>query len=757
MEVSKENRIVKCKIQVVKVLYESQTNDFKIFKAKVVEGYENYPLPLNEYNFSVKGEAPDLSCYGIIYVLEAEEYFDDKYGWSYKIISIREDWNIEDVDSQKRLLRNILTNKEYVALFTAFDNPLKAILKDGKIDEVKKVKGIGPVTIDKIRKKIDDNQDYGSIYLKLNIDIPKSLIKSLLKKYSSPDLIVQKIKDNPYILSSEVKGIGFKKADEIALKMGIDKKDPKRIQAYIKYFLTEIENRDGHLWIVLSDLVYNVKNYIDNGITVEEIVQNIKKLIELKILFYDKEEKKIGLYSYYKLEKNICTEIIRLQRNKVSCPENWQQSIKNLEKIQGWEFNEEQYLAIETVLKNPITIITGAGGTGKTSTVAGILYALPNCIFAQCALSGKAANRLQEVTNFEGKTIHRLLSFTETGFGYNKTHPLECDMILLDEGSMVGGDIFLKLLEAIRDGSRLVILGDVNQLDAIGLGCSFKDMIASNVVPVINLKKIMRQAAKSGIITESLKISKSIQITDNTFNGEKTFGELQDFTIHCDKKSNILIEIANCYKKYIKEVDSILNLQFITPLKSRGEINTKNINTLIQKLYNPENKGKNEVLLSSIKDKTNGYILREGDKVINRKNNYSIYDIDDKKTCIYNGNIGIIEEIRYNDMIINFDGIGRIIIPKDWYKNIELAYCITCHLSQGSQFDYVVYTFDMGAYILLNKEQVYTGISRAIKHCDLYAPNDALRQAIRTSKSVIKQTWLKDLLKKEFNNEGNCN
>ena len=740
-----ENRIVKCKIQVVKILFQSFENDFKIFKAKMVEGYEEYPSPENNYSFSVKGNCPELDVYKTTYILEAEEYVDDKYGLTYKILSIREDLDVNDIESQKNFLKKFLTNKEYISLFSKFDNPLKAI-KDGEINSLTEIKGIGPATINKILTKVEDNEGYGNIYMKLKIDLPINLVKSLVKKYSSPDLVVQKIKENPYILSSEVKGIGFKKADEIALSYGIKKNDPKRIQAYIIYALSEIENKDGHLWITMSDLVYNVKNYIDTS-TVPEIVANIKKMIETKTLYYQSETKKIGLYSYYLLEYKISKEIKRIKNNIIKVPEDWKDSVKNLELTQGWEFNEEQYQAIETALKNPFTVITGSAGVGKSSTAAGILYALPGIEFAQCALSGKAANRLTEVTNFEGKTIHRLLKFDPNqGFYYDKNNKLPCELVLLDEGSMVGGDIFLKLLEAVSNNSRLIILGDIDQLDAIGLGSAFKDIIASNAIPTVKLIKIMRQAEKSGIITESQKIAKSVQITENGFHGTKTYGELQDFTVHCEENQNILLEISNCYKNYINKVNSIMDLQFICPMRERGEISCKNINSLIQNLYNPKRIDKNEIIIKGSLGKCN-YILREGDKVINRKNNYNTLNTNGETTFIYNGNIGIIERIEYSSMIINFDGIGRVVINNDFYKNIELAYCITTHLSQGSQFDYVIYAFDMSSYILLNKEQLYTAVSRAKVHCDLYAENKALQLGIKTSKAIIKHTWLKDLLK----------
>ena len=734
-----DKKIFKCKLIVEKILWKSSETDYKIFRARFVEGYEEYPSPSHEV-FYVKGICAKLVLGKAIYIMEAEEIFEAKYGLTYKLIWLKEDIDVENLDSQKIFLNSILSERSCEALFARFDNPLKA-LKEGREADLLDIPGIGPATIAKIKARVLENEDYGSFIMKVGFEVAPTVVRTLIKKYGSSDLAVQKIQENPYILT-EVKGIGFKKADEIAQKSGITKSDPRRIKAFIRFVLEDTQEKDGHLWLSLSDLVCKTRSDIDVQISIPEVVGCIKQLIKENILHYDEKNKIIGLESYFQLEKHICKEIIRLLNVKMEYPEDWREKVKALEESQGWEFNEEQLLAIETSLKNPVTIITGPGGVGKTSVVAGILYALPGIDFGQCALSGKAANRLTEVTNFEGMTIHRLLGFKGGKFFYNKDNPLYYDMELLDESSMVGGDIYYRFLSAIKTGDRLIMLGDVNQLDAIGIGATFKDFIASGVIPVVRLTKIMRQAAKSGIITTSLEVSKGNQITDTSFNDKKIIGELKDFELDCTD-GEIFLKLKEAYNRFIKKASSIMELQFITPMRERGSICTKNINTFIQNLYNPPSFEKAEITLTKGQ---NSYILREGDKVINRKNNYRVKNIYDEDASIYNGNIGIIEAIEYGHMIINFESIGRIIITSDLYTNIELAYCITCHLAQGSQYEYVVYCFDMNAYVLLNKEQIYTGISRAKYFCLMICPNKALQYAIRTSKSIIKHTWLKKLL-----------
>lgn len=694
---------------------------------------------------SVKGICGQLN-YTSTYKLIAKEVTDPKYGVGYEIVYINEIVDLSDKEKQKMYLKKILPPNQVQVMYETLNDPYEDI-KKADVDKLCSVRGIGEATALRIIERVAKTADYSEIFVELSeYGLSLAMVQKLLDRYKNPKTVITTIKENPYVLADEVDGVGLKRADEIALAAGISPLSNYRLEAFIMNYLNKVINDEGHLWVQISSVVDFVSSAGDK-FTKEQIVKVLKKMIGNRRLYYNSQNKRIGLYKYYKLEEAIAKEIKRL----VNAPnmfeiDSWRERVQRIEDKQGWEFTSEQIDGIQTIIQNPVTIITGGGGTGKSSTVSGVLAALPNLDFAQCSLSGKAASRLQEVTGMEGYTIHRLLGFKpRMGFTFNKDNQLGYEMILLDESSMVGGRIFLQLLEAIRTGAKLVMLGDINQLEAIGIGSTFKDMIDSGLIKVVKLTKIMRQAAKSGIITGSLQISKGEQITDKKFVGNKIIGELQDFEVICvEKEIDVIIPMVEAYKKYVKKVDSILDIQLVTPRKDKGKTNVKNINTMIQKLYNPPSPEKNEYEVKIKKEVL--YTLREGDKVINRKNNYKTADINGELCPIYNGNIGIVEQIDYSTMTINFQGIGRVIVEKEFWKSIQLAYCITTHLSQGSQFDYVIYGFDFGSYVLLTREQIYTGVSRAKKHCTLISTNDALHFGISTSKIPMKHTYLKDLL-----------
>lgn len=751
-KIEENEKIITAKIKLERLLYPKTIKQvesdggFCIFSAKLIELLDGSPAPKLHHTygtFSVKGMCGSID-YCSTYKLVAKEVVDSKYGLGYEIIFINPVGDLGSVAGQKTYLSNVLTDNQLDELFKTFENPLE-IIKENDVKRLCEVKGIGPATAIKIVEKVLATEDYSTIFIELDkYDLSLNMIKRLLERYKSPKTLITKVKENPYILASEVSGIGLKKADAIALASGMHPLSNYRIQAFITNYLETVSDREGHLWVRISSLVEFLERSIKT-LTKEHAIKVIKAMIENHELHYDKDKKIIGLYKYYKLEEGIACEINRLVGANVSAAPGWEDRVQKLEKRQSWEFNSQQREGIKAIINNPITIITGAGGTGKTSAVSGVLAALGGIDFAQCSLSGKAASRLQEVTGQEGLTIHRLLGWKGGNFTFNADCRLHYDMILLDESSMVGGKIFYQLLQAIKTGARLVMLGDINQLEAIGTGSTFKDIIDSGKVKVITLTEVMRQAKRSGIITGSFDISQGVQITDEKFVGTKVIGELQDFEVTCiEDGEEVLLPMIACYKKYIEQAGSILELQLITPKKTNGKTCVKNINTVIQKLYNPPAKGLNEYEFTFKKEVL--YTLREGDKVINRANNYKSIDTNGTTCPIYNGNIGIIESIDYDTMIINFGGIGRVVLEKKFWKNIQLAYCITTHLAQGSQFDYVIYGFDFGAYVLLTKEQIYTGVSRAKKHCTLISTNKALHFGIDTSKIPTKQTFLRGLL-----------
>ena len=397
------------------------------------------------------------------------------------------------------------------------------------------------------------------------------------------------------------------------------------------------------------------------------------------------------------------------------------------------------------------------GNCGKTTVAGAIvkLYSDSRVSSAACCLSGKAAARLGEVIGSPGSTIHRLLGFDPTtrGFIHDKENPLPQGLIIIDEISMIGGLLFYKLLQAIKNGAKVIMLGDTGQLESIGECNVAKDIIDSNVITTVTLDKIHRQAEKSAIITQSIKIRNGQQIITKDYAGVTVMGENEDLVLDCySDKSNTAHKMLEHFKEELDAVNGdVLKVQMITPIRSRGDASVWNLNKLAQDICNPyDGQDKIEVFYN----KRGSGELRVGDKVINTQNNYSdcylahACDDNDEPSSVpvYNGYIGIIKNINTACMIVDFIGIGDVIVPRDLYSNIELAYAITVHKFQGAQTETVIIAIDFSAFSLLSKELVYTAITRAQNKCILVAQNSALRFAVDTEKTSAKQTHLKNLL-----------
>ena len=388
---------------------------------------------------------------------------------------------------------------------------------------------------------------------------------------------------------------------------------------------------------------------------------------------------------------------------------------------------------------------------GKTATVSGMLEVFNGKYsFAQCALSGRASGNLTDVTGEEGYTIHRLLGVdveNKNKFIHNRKNPLDVDVVILDELSMVGEEIFYSLIQAICNGTKLIMLGDIKQLESIGLGNLIKDMIWSGVIKTVELTKIHRQAEASGIITESLKASKKEQLVEKDFEGTLIKGELQDMEYDIfTKKGQTVERMVNHFKDLINKGIDPNDIQLIVPMKDRGETSAYNINNIIQDILIKDKKATHIVIGKQSKTPRTIYI---GDRIINHKNNYQIKSANDNEVTIpiFNGDLGIVTAINKNGTIkVKFNSKEEVIIPQDHLIEIWLGYCITTHKMQGSSSPYVICGIDYSHYKLLTRELIYTMLTRAKKYCILCAENKALRYAINTSNVRRKQTFLCDLL-----------
>ena len=718
--------IIVCSINSIKTGELADT----LFTSEVVfKGTMPYPVVGNTYN------------------IKAEYVCDLKWGDQYNIISMFTAVSFDTADGKRKFLESIFTPYQVENMYEALTDPFTALDTRNYTDLIK-IKGCGMTRCTEWVDRFAEHISMARILLELgDFDLTNNMVRKLLDKYRSPDVVVEKIKNNPYVLCTEVNGIGFKRADEIAMKGGITFDSTKRIKAYINYFLTEC-GENGQSWVTPDHLLGAVLDTLGDEIPDDKITESIRELIKENKLWTNEDKSKLGLQYYYDLAVKIATELIRLRDAECDFKyDGWEDVIKRNESLQGWEYTNEQIDAIKSSFTNNVMVITGGAGVGKSQTTTAILDIFKNNSHVICALSGKASSVLSEYTGEEGFTIHRLLGFPQgdkQGFVYHDENPLPYDIVVVDEISMIGAKLFYCLLRAIPTGSKVIMLGDDGQLESIGCGNVASNMLASPEIHHNVLTKIHRQAAKSAIITESIKARQGIPLIAKDWVGSETRGELQDFTLICySDASNTYYKVLEEFQKIKAQPNfNVMETQVIVPMKVKGMACVAQLNDILQELCNPHDRKKKETTVFR-----NGrqQIIREGDKVICKKNNYRI------KPNIFNGSTGILRKFDLDDFgdpiwIIDFRGIGEVILPREYWDSIELNYCGTVHSNQGSQYDNVIIGLDFSAYTLLTRELVYTAITRAKKKCIITAQNSALRYAVGNKGLSKKQTHLVEVL-----------
>ena len=701
---------------------------------------------INRYgNLSAAGIVPTLN-YSSEYYLTAEHKPSSQYPDSYEIICMNEKIDLENPDEQRLFLDTILTDAQVNNLYEQFSNPFE-ILKDHNLDLLMSVKGIGEATAKKLLSRFDECQGNMEAYVRLaDFGIKKDVVDRLVEDVGSTEELIRLIESNPYNLIDFADGFGWKRADELALNAGLGLDDVRRVKAYIKFFFSDLAFSAGSSWSTIPEMVSSIYQALE--MDDDDVIRKaMYELHEEEILWWSEDKTKIGLQKMHDLEQGICNELNRLASAENNMPILPVESvIADAEKEYKIEYTDEQKEAVKKLLENQVCILTGSSGTGKTSVVSLALKALNTRNFAQTALSGRAASRLGEVTGAEGQTIHRLLEWFNGRFMRDETMPLSQSVIIVDEISMVGAELFYDLIKAIKTGSKLIMIGDDGQLESIGLCNIFKDMLDCGVIPVARLTKIHRQATKSAIITEAAKIRRHEQLCVPGWVGEEIRGELQDLELNVYSDPILTQDrIINAFRKIYEQHPHINDIQIVVPMKTRGEACTHKINELIQAIVNADGKNPKDIVVS----KTLSYTLREGDKVIANRNYYQAkkYGTDIEEVCpVFNGNRGIVYRILPSGIVVDFEQWGLIFIPENKVNIIELGYALSCHKLQGSESPYVIVGFDMSSWMLLTKEWLYTAITRAKKYCVVCAESKALKRAIENSNISKKKTLLKEML-----------
>ena len=699
-------------------------------------------------DITFKGRVPELDG-GTRYKITADLKQDAKYGWQYDIVSINSVVKLDTEADVRKFLGYVFTENQINALYEAYPNPVE-VLERGDIEALCKIKGIKEAKAEKLLSKYNASKDSSKAYTTLSeFGLSKATIDRLVEHYGSADILADKVKNNPYALIGEGVKIGWAKADGMALRKGIPTNSQFRIRAFTMYYLHNLADVDGHTWVSLEALGSNVKG-LSADISADMVKNEFRKMIDEKILYYDAETKRIGLMKYRKLEEMICRELMRLRDAKCQKMEFVDETIAECEEVVGFQYTEEQKEAIRKIVNESVILLTGNAGVGKSSLMYPVsrIFRKNGLEFEICALSGKASLNLHEITKENGKTIHKLLGWNPKFGGptFTKRNPLPTDIVVLDEVSMVGGELFYSLISAIKDGGRLIMLGDPGQLESIGLCNLIYDFQNSGKIACVHLSKIFRQAQKSGIITDSHKVYNQIPIISQHFHGEEIHGELQDLKIVAKTTSEECLAVIKkeFSRLYFEEQHPLEDILILSAKRSIGDLSGRAINQAIQGML----KFDDEPIKVTYSDGIKYDILYHlGDRIIVMKNNYDAAGTNGENIQIFNGNIGtiIVKDNIRRFLVVRFPQ-GDVVISGEGLFQIQLGYAISCHRAQGSGFPYVIVACDPGAYQLLTKQWLYTALSRAKKYCVLVGTDKSINQCVKTDRVTRKSTWLAELL-----------
>ncbi len=614
-------------------------------------------------------------------------------------------------------------------------------------ERLSEVKGISTKMAQEIYRQFADKREMRNAMLFLQkYGITVNLAVKIYQKYGEGMYAV--IKENPYRMAEDISGVGFKIADEIAAKVGIGTDSDYRIKAGILYALVQASN-NGHVYLPEHILLGRTCEILN--VSPEAVERHITSLaLEKKLMIKETDqEKRIYSTTFYYLELNAARMLCDLSVRYDIMQSQIETRLAQIERESKIELDEMQRLAVVEAARNGLFILTGGPGTGKTTTINTIIkfFEAEGMDILLAAPTGRAAKRMSETTGYEARTIHRMLELSKgiddkegrMVFERNESNPLETDVLIIDEMSMVDISLLHALLKAIMVGTRVIFVGDVNQLPSVGAGNVLHDMIDSHAFPVVMLKKIFRQASESDIIVNAHKINAGEAIRlDN---------KSKDFFLLKRDDVNVItgVIIALVRDKMPKYVNaSIYDIQVLTPMR-KGELGVERLNQVLQQYLNPPSADKKE------KEFSQG-IFREGDKIMQIKNNYQLawetksrYGITiDSGTGVFNGDAGIVKEINlFSEIItVEFDE-GRIVeYPFAQADELELAYAITIHKSQGSEYPAVVLPILSGPRMLFNRNLLYTAVTRAKSCVTIVGSGDMVQQMINNESEMKRYSGL---------------
>ena len=592
------------------------------------------------------------------------------------------------------------------------------------IERLGEVEGIGKKRIQQIKFSWVRQREIKNVMVFLQShDVSSAYAAKIYKAYGND--AVKRVQENPYQLADDIWGIGFKTADTIAVKMGIEKDEFNRLRSGIKYALGELGN-EGHVFAYREQLIKKGKELLDvTESQLDEAIERMMKSDDLKV-----EEDAIYLPPFYYAEIGAAKRlrmIISAEAEENIFTKDQMVDLGRIQKTLGISYDDVQAEAIHRAANSKVMVLTGGPGTGKTTTTQGIIQAFldKGLSILLAAPTGRAAKRMSEATGREAKTIHRLLEFKPPeGYKRNEENPLEGDVLLVDECSMIDIMLMNSLLKAVPANMRLVLIGDVDQLPSVGAGNVLRDIIDSEAVPVVRLTKIFRQAQQSRIITNAHKVNEG-KFPDISNGKNSDF-----FFLNREEPEVIAKEIVELVKNKLPNYYKVKpsEIQVLTPMQ-KGIIGAINLNQELQKAINPSMEG----------IRRGGYIFKQYDKVMQIRNNY------DKE--VFNGDIGRILEIDTEDntLTVLFDG-RKVLYEASELDELVQAYACTIHKSQGSEYPIVVMPVSMTHFMMMQRNLIYTGITRSKKVCVVVGTMKALGYAVRNITVTKRNTMLKERL-----------
>ncbi len=744
---------IRCVVE--RITYQNPENGYSVLKCRIKNYSELVPVIGNLIDANV----------GSVLSVEGEWKVDSRYGRQFVAQNWEETLPATVYGMEKYLGSGLIRGvgpKYAKKIVQKFGADTFVVIEDN-VELLTGVEGIGKKRVQMIAESWQKQKEIKNIMLFLQEhQVSTSYAAKIYKQYETGSIAV--MKENPYKLADDIWGIGFKTADQIAMKLGFGKESYVRLRSGLMYTLSELSN-DGHVYAEKQQLITKASTLLEASpetvvMTMDEMLKKQELILEKNIVRMDEEGNALAaiyLPPFYYAEVGVAGKLKKLisapagdrlyerlmEARKSTGNEMLSVDVNVIQEKTGMEYDEVQAEAIRLAATAKVMVLTGGPGTGKTTTTHGIIaaYRAYGLKILLAAPTGRAAKRMSEATGMEAKTIHRLLECKPPeGYQKNEENPLEGDVLIVDECSMIDVILMNSLLKAIPPAMRLILVGDIDQLPSVGPGNVLRDMIDSGAFPVVRLTRIFRQARESRIIMNAHRINEG-KMPDIS-NGRNT----DFFFMENEDAEAAVSQIVELVKKKLPGYYHVepSQIQVLTPMQ-RGVVGATNLNLSLQEALNPPEhevfmRGRGKAALPKECLRRSGYAYRAEDKVMQVRNNY------DKE--VFNGDIGIIESVNETDrtLVVNFDGRS---VSYDVTELDELvhAYATTIHKAQGSEYPIVVMPVLMNHYVMLQRNLLYTGITRAKKALVVVGAKKALSYAVKNVTVTKRNTLLRERLK----------